>query len=125
MVALRYPQRPRLRAAFINRSISAWVRYSRGRILAFFCRFGGACRLTTVPISVFRAGSLMSGSIAGNHQYLSRTVPLLAFFGTVPIAATRSRFRGAAPPYDGKQLRLRPGFEEGSQSDTGKNFSWP
>src|SRR5207237_3214706 len=30
-----------------------------------------------------RARSLISSSIAANHQYRSRTVPFLAFFGTV------------------------------------------
>ena len=113
MVALRYPQRPRLRAACLNCSTSASVRYSRGLLLAFFCRFGGACRLTTVPISVFRAGSLMSGSIAGNHQYRSRTVPFLAFFGTVSDRGDEIDIPGCSASHT-----MENSFEYGQDSET-------
>jgi len=68
----------------------------------------------------------MSGSIAGNHQYRSHTVPFLTFFGTVSNHGDEIDVTGSSAFHT-----MENSFDYGQDSkkvakvDTGKNFSWP
>jgi len=56
----------------------------------------------------------MSGSIAGNHQYRSRTVPFLAFFGTVSHRGDEIDIPGCSASHT-----MENSFEYGQDSETG------